>query len=67
MIQAPRLADNQISQMVEESMKLARVFCEKKWPVFALLDSHHPHVPEPPYPPHCIVGTDEAKLVPGTL
>lgn len=51
--------------MVDESAQLARIFCEKKWPVFAFLDTHHPDVPEPPYPPHCIAGTDEAKLVPG--
>lgn len=45
-------------------MKLAREFCDKKWPIYAFLDSHHPDVPEPPYPPHCIAGTDESKLVP---
>ncbi|KAJ7953518.1 nicotinamidase 1 [Quillaja saponaria] len=50
--------------MVEESVRLSRVFCEKKWPIFAFLDSHHPDIPEHPYPPHCIAGTDEAKLVP---
>lgn len=61
---APKQHDKQISQMVEESARLARVFCEKKWPIFAFLDSHHPDIPEPPYPPHCIAGTDEAKLVP---
>ncbi|KAJ7943733.1 nicotinamidase 1-like [Quillaja saponaria] len=60
---APRQPDKQIAGMVEESVKLSRVFCEKKWPVFAFLDSHHPDIPEHPYPPHCIVGTDEAKLV----
>ncbi|KAJ4714558.1 nicotinamidase 1-like [Melia azedarach] len=61
---APVQPNEQISQMVDESVRLARMFCEKKWPVFAFLDSHHPDVPEPPYPPHCINGTDEAKLVP---
>lgn len=54
----------QISGMVDESVTLAREFCEKKWPVYAFLDSHHPDVPEPPYPPHCIAGTDESELVP---
>lgn len=48
-------------------MTLARAFCEKKWPVFAFLDSHHPDIPEHPYPPHCIAGTDEARLVPGAI
>ncbi|KAK9713149.1 hypothetical protein RND81_06G006800 [Saponaria officinalis] len=61
---APRVHDNQIAEMVEESAKLARIFCDKKWPIFAFLDSHHPDVPEPPYPPHCFAGTHEAKLVP---
>lgn len=61
---APRQPDKQISDMVEESVRLARLFCEKKWPVFAFLDSHNPDIPEPPYPPHCFAGTDEARLVP---
>ncbi|KAK1421497.1 hypothetical protein QVD17_23865 [Tagetes erecta] len=60
---APNVADKQISEMVDESAHLARMFCEKKWPVFAFLDTHHPDVPEPPYPPHCIAGTYEANLV----
>ncbi|KAL9241391.1 hypothetical protein vseg_015509 [Gypsophila vaccaria] len=61
---APRVHDKQIAEMVEESAKIARSFCDKKWPIFAFIDSHHPDVPEPPYPPHCIAGTHEAKLVP---
>ncbi|XP_021680332.2 nicotinamidase 1 [Hevea brasiliensis] len=61
---APKQPDKQISTMVEESVRLARAFCDKKWPVFAFLDSHHPDIPEHPYPPHCIAGTDEARLVP---
>jgi len=62
---APRQPDKQISGMVDESVRLAREFCDKNWPVLAFLDSHHPDIPEHPYPPHCIAGTDEAKLVPG--
>ncbi|WMV53270.1 hypothetical protein MTR67_046655 [Solanum verrucosum] len=61
---APVAPDRQISAMVDESVKLAEVFCEKKWPIYALRDSHHPDVPEPPHPPHCITGTDESELVP---
>ncbi|XP_012081671.1 nicotinamidase 1 isoform X2 [Jatropha curcas] len=64
---APKQPDKQISTMVEESVKLARAFCDKKWPVFAFIDSHHPDIPEHPYPPHCIAGTDEARLVPGSI
>ncbi|GMN33997.1 hypothetical protein TIFTF001_004448 [Ficus carica] len=61
---APRQPDKQISEMVDESVRLARAFCERKWPVFAFLDSHDPNIPEIPYPPHCFAGTDEARLVP---
>ncbi|XP_054808151.1 nicotinamidase 1-like isoform X2 [Prosopis cineraria] len=53
--------------MVDESVRLSRVFAEKKWPIFAFLDTHHRDIPEPPYPPHCIAGTEEAKLVPELL
>ncbi|TYJ10695.1 hypothetical protein E1A91_A11G224800v1 [Gossypium mustelinum] len=61
---APVKPDKQISYMVKESARLAKLFCGEKWPVFGFLDSHHPDIPEPPYPPHCIAGTDEARLVP---
>ncbi|KAK2973498.1 hypothetical protein RJ640_020160 [Escallonia rubra] len=61
---APRYPDQQISGMVNESVRFARVFSEKKWPMLAFLDSHHPDIPEHPYPPHCIAGTDESRLVP---
>ncbi|CAI9111444.1 OLC1v1011665C1 [Oldenlandia corymbosa var. corymbosa] len=61
---APVAPDKQISGMVDESVRLAKMFCEKNWPIYAVLDSHHPDVPEHPYPPHCIAGTDESKLVP---
>lgn len=66
-MQAPKQHNKQISEMVEEAVRLARGFCDRKWPVLAFIDSHHPDIPEPPYPPHCIRGTDEARLVPGTL
>ncbi|KAK6135475.1 hypothetical protein DH2020_030777 [Rehmannia glutinosa] len=61
---APREPNRQISEMIEESEKVARVFCDKKWPVLAFLDSHQPGKLEHPYPPHCITGTDESNLVP---
>lgn len=64
-MQAPVGPDKQISGMVDESVRLAKAFCEKNWPIYAVLDSHHPDIPEHPYPPHCIAGTDESKLVPG--
>ncbi|MED6131827.1 NiCoT heavy metal ion transporter Nic1 [Stylosanthes scabra] len=64
---APRQLDKQISRMVDESVRLSKVFAHKNWPIFAFLDSHHPDIPEPPYPPHCIAGTQEAELVPDLL
>lgn len=63
--QAPRESNRQISGMINESARVARVFCDKKWPVMAFIDSHHPDKPEDPYPSHCIAGTDESNLVPG--
>ncbi|TYH94099.1 hypothetical protein ES332_A12G017500v1 [Gossypium tomentosum] len=61
---APREPNRQISRTISESVRLARLFCDKKLPVMAFLDSHHPDKPEDPYPPHCIQGTDESNLVP---
>ncbi|KAK3016259.1 hypothetical protein RJ639_006090 [Escallonia herrerae] len=61
---APREPNRQISQMIDESERLTRLFCDKKWPVLAFLDSHRPDQPEHPYPPHCLTGTDESNLVP---
>ncbi|GAU30541.1 hypothetical protein TSUD_65510 [Trifolium subterraneum] len=61
---APRETNRQISEMINESTRLAKLFCEKKLPVMAFLDSHQPNKPEDPYPPHCIAGTDESNLVP---
>ncbi|KAJ6377902.1 hypothetical protein OIU78_028180 [Salix suchowensis] len=61
---APREPNRQITGMINESARLARLFCDKKLPVLAFLDSHQPNKPEEPYPPHCIAGTEESKLVP---
>ncbi|KAJ6309503.1 hypothetical protein OIU77_015294 [Salix suchowensis] len=61
---APREPNRQITGMINESARLARLFCDKNLPVLAFLDSHQPNKPEEPYPPHCIAGTEESKLVP---
>ncbi|KAL6554912.1 NiCoT heavy metal ion transporter Nic1 [Orobanche gracilis] len=61
---APQAHDKQISAMVDESVKLAQEFRKRNWPIYALLDSHRPDIPEPPYPSHCITGTEESKFVP---
>jgi nicotinamidase-related amidase len=64
-LQAPVAPNKQIEKMVEEASRLAKLFCEKNWPIFALLDTHYQDKPEPPFPPHCIIGTGEENFVPG--
>ncbi|CAL5399073.1 unnamed protein product [Camellia sinensis] len=61
---APTEPNSQINEMIDESARLAKVFCHKKWLVLAFLNSHYPGKLEHPYPPHCIIGTDESNLVP---
>lgn len=61
---APREPNRQISGMINESARLARAFCDRRLPVMAFLDTHHPNKPEDPYPTHCIAGTHESNLVP---
>ncbi|KAJ3675403.1 hypothetical protein LUZ60_004445 [Juncus effusus] len=61
---APVEPNEQIEKMVRESARLAKLFSENKWPIFAFLDTHFPDKPEHPYPPHCIIGSGEEKLVP---
>lgn len=60
---APAEPNQQISEMINEAEKLARLFCEKGWPVMAFIDCHHPDVPEHPYPPHCLAGSQQSNLV----
>jgi nicotinamidase-related amidase len=61
---APPAPNAQVTQMVEETDRLARAFSEQKRPILAFLDTHVPGKPEPPYPPHCEAGTGEENLVP---
>ncbi|GJY29319.1 nicotinamidase 1-like protein [Tanacetum coccineum] len=61
---APREPNDQILDMIDESLKLSRVFCENKWPILAFLDTHQPGKLEHPYPAHCVAGSDESNLVP---
>ncbi|KAI7991092.1 Nicotinamidase 1 [Camellia lanceoleosa] len=49
--------------MIDESVRLEKMFCNKKWLVLAFLDSHYPGKLEHPYHPHCIIGIDESNLV----
>ncbi len=61
---APPVPNEQVSTMVSETDRLARVFTGQNWPILAFLDTHEPGKPEPPYPPHCEAGTGEEELVP---
>ncbi|KAJ3696847.1 hypothetical protein LUZ61_000552 [Rhynchospora tenuis] len=61
---APTQPNKQIEKMIQESNKLAKFFSNKGWPIFVFLDTHFPDKPEPPYPPHCIIGSGEENLVP---
>ena len=61
---APPVESEQVSTMVRETDRLAREFTSRDWKILALLDTHEPGKPEPPYPPHCEAGTGEENLVP---
>jgi len=61
---APAAANAQVTQMVAETDRLARAFLRRGAPVLAFLDSHDADRPEPPYPPHCVIGTGQEELVP---
>jgi nicotinamidase-related amidase len=61
---APPAPNPQVDRMVAETNALARRFTAAGWPVLAFLDTHEPGKPEPPYPPHCEIGTGQENLVP---
>jgi nicotinamidase-related amidase len=61
---APTEQNSQITRMIEETNRLARLFVERGLPIVAFLDYHQADRPEPPYPPHCIAGSGEEELVP---
>ncbi|WP_169545993.1 isochorismatase family protein [Sneathiella aquimaris] len=61
---APPVPNEQVSVMVSETDRLAKLFTGQGWPMLAFLDTHEPGKPEPPYPPHCEQGTGEEELVP---
>ena len=61
---APPVENEQVTQMIQETNRLAREFTKHHWPIFAFLDTHIPGKAEPPYPPHCEAGTGEEHLVP---
>ena len=61
---APMDANPQVAHMVAETDRLARRFAAEDRPILAFLDTHEPGKPEPPYPPHCEIGTGQEDLVP---
>ncbi len=61
---APAAPNDQVDRMIAETVRLARWFAERDLPIAAFLDSHEPGKPEPPYPPHCEIGTGQENLVP---
>ncbi|GJP45598.1 hypothetical protein CLOM_g4970 [Closterium sp. NIES-68] len=60
---APPVRDEQIEHMVSRTSSLARDMLTRGMPLLAFLDTHEAEKPEPPYPPHCVRGTGEEKLV----
>ncbi len=61
---APQAPDPQVARMVAETDRLARRFAERGDPIAVFLDTHEPGRPEPPYPPHCEIGSGQEQLVP---
>ena len=61
---APPVPNDQVNRMIAETNRLAHSFAERDLPIAAFLDSHVPGKPEPPYPPHCEIGTGQESLVP---
>ncbi len=61
---APAEPNDQVDRMIAETVRLARLFAERDLPIAAFLDSHESGKPEPPYPPHCEIGTGQENLVP---
>ena len=59
------MRDAAIEAMVSYTSALAQAVLARKLPILMFLDTHEADRPEPPYPPHCIRGTDEERLVPG--
>jgi nicotinamidase-related amidase len=61
---APPRENPAVSRMISETDQLSRSFSARGWPILAFLDSHEPGKAEPPYPPHCEIGTGQENLVP---
>jgi nicotinamidase-related amidase len=60
---APAAPDARVDAMIAETDRIARRFLAEGRPVLAFRDTHQPGRLEPPYPPHCEIGTGQEKLV----
>ena len=61
---APLKPNHQIENMIKETSNLAKIFEEKFMPIALFLDTHDEGRLEKPFPPHCIQGSGEEKIVP---
>lgn len=60
---APAAPDVRIAAMIAETDLLARAFADRGNPIMVFRDTHVPGRAEPPYPPHCEIGTGQEELV----
>ena len=60
---APLKKNHQVDKMVKETNHLAKIFHNKSLPISIFLDTHEDNRPEHPYPPHCIKGSGEEKII----
>lgn len=61
---APAAPNAQVDRMIETTDRTARRFVAEGRPIMMFRDTHVPGRAEPPYPPHCEIGSGEEKLVP---
>ena len=61
---APPAPNAQVTRMIETTVREARRFQAAGHPILAFLDTHEPGKAEPPYPPHCEIGSGQEELVP---
>lgn len=60
---SPPVEDPMIEAMIQNTDTLARAAFRKGYPILVLQEAHTEDHPEPPYPPHCIVGSGHELLV----
>ncbi len=60
---APLKPNLQVEKMIQETVKLAKIFENQSIPIALFLDNHIDDRPEHPFPPHCIKGTGEENII----